>query len=463
MPFAIPDSPFPMFTDATSLLPNNRPGFYYGIAVVDLDRDGAFEVVVAGYAGPNRVFKWSEDRFVEVNDDVLADAQRQAIGLAAGDFDGDGWEELYVLNSDSFAGLKLFSDRLFDFDGQRWRDLFIAEGDTDLLNMTAGRSVCAIDRLGASRYGFFVANYGGPMRLYELTEDGRIVDVAPYAGLDATTGGRSLLSFPFVSPHMDLVCGNEGGPNFVFRNRGDGTFEEIAAELGLDDPDEHARGIAPVWMGDDWGLVVGNWEGPHRLFRRGDDGIFEDVATGDFATPSHVRTVIVADFDNDGHEEILFNNIGDPNRLFAIREGEWIEVPIGDAQERGGHGTGAAIGDFDLDGRLELLIAHGEAALQPLTCYQSIANENRFLRVLPRTIEGAPARGSIVTVRAGERLWKRVIDSGSGYLCQMEPVAHFGLGNLDAIDSIEVAFPTGRKITFDHHEVNCLVELRDEE
>lgn len=452
-----------MFQDVSARLPNNSPALHYGVAVADLDRDGRFEIIVAGYDGPNRVFQFEDGRFRERRDDVLADAQRQAIGLAAGDFDGDGAEELYVLNTDQFAGLKLFSDRLFDFDGERWRDLFIAEGDIDLLNMTAGRSVCAIDRLGASRYGFFVANYGGPMRLYELTEDGRIVDVAPFADLDATTGGRSLLAFPLVSPHMDLVCGNEGGPNFVFRNRGDGTFDEIAAELGLDDPHEHARGIAPVWMGDDWGLVVGNWEGPHRLFRRGDDGVFEDVATDDFATPSHVRTVIVADFDNDGHEEILFNNIGDPNRLFAFRDGLWREISAGDAVERIGLGTGAAVGDFDHDGRLELLIAHGEAALQPLTYYNANETENHFLRILPRTVEGAPARGAIVTVRAGNRTWKRVIDAGSGYLCQMEPVAHFGLGDLDRVDRIEVAFPTGRTIAFDHSDVNCLVELQDEE
>lgn len=452
-----------MFADATALLPNNKPALHYGVAVADIDRDGAFELVVAGYGGPNRVFKWAGDKFVEITNETLADVQRQAIGLAAGDFDGDGWEELYVLNTDSFAGLKLFSDRLFDFDGERWRDLFIAAGDADLLNMTAGRSVCAIDRLGSGRYGFFVANYGGPMRLYELTEDGHIVDVAPFAGVDATTGGRSLLSFPFVSRHMDLICGNEGGPNYVFRNRGDGTFDEVAVEIGLDDPDQHARGIAPVWTGESFGLVVGNWEGPHRLFELGDTGTFEDVATEDFATPTRVRTVIVADFDNDGHEEILFNNIGHPNRMFAFRKGEWREEPLLDAREQGGLGTGAAVGDFDGDGRLELLVSHGESAKQPLTYYKVPANGNHSIRVRPRTAEGAPARGSVVTVEAGDRRWRRVVDAGSGYLCQMEPVAHIGLGKVDKIDRIEIAFPTGRIVSFEHDQVDCLVDLKDVE
>lgn len=452
-----------MFRDSTSALPDNVPALHYGAAVADVDRDGEFEIIVAGYGGANRVFKWREDRFVELANDVLADAQRQAIGLAAGDFDGDGWEEVYVLNTDSFAGLKLFSDRLFDFDGEHWRDLFIAAGDPDLLNMTAGRSVCAIDRLGSGRYGFFVANYGGPMRLYELTEDGQIVDVAPYAGVDLTTGGRSLLSFPFVSPHMDLICGNEGGPNFVFRNRGDGTFEEIADELGLADPNQHARGIAAVWLGDAFGIVVGNWEGPHRLFQRSEDGVFVDVASEAFSRPGRVRTVIAADFDNDGFEEIFFNNIGERNRLFAFRDGEWVEESLGDAAEQGGLGTGAVVGDFDRDGRLELLIAHGEAAKQPLTFYRSSKTANHYLRVLPRTREGAPARGAVVTVSAGDRIWKKMVDAGSGYLCQMEPVAHFGLGQTSRIDRLEVSFPTGTVITLDHSEVDCLVEIRDDE
>jgi hypothetical protein len=457
-----------MFLDATALLPNNKPALHYGVAVADLDRDGAFELAVSGYAGANRVFKWAGDRFAELSNETLADAQRQAIGLAAADFDGDGWEELYVLNTDSFAGLKLFSDRLFDFDGERWRDLFVAAGDPDLLNMMAGRSVVAIDRNGSGRYGFFVANYGGPMRLYELTEDGHIVDVAPFCGLDAVTGGRSLLSFPFVSRNMDLICGNEGGPNFVFRNRGDGTFEEVAETLGLDDPTEHARGLAPVWLGDSFGLVVGNWEGPHRLFRRGErpfggGPFFEDVAPPDFATPTRVRTVIAADFDNDGYEEILFNNIGHPNRLFAFRDGGWREAPLDDAREQGGLGTGAAIGDFDGDGRLELLVSHGESAKQPLTFYKTAPNGNHSIRVRPRTAEGAPARGAVVTVTAGDRMWRRVVDAGSGYLCQMEPVAHIGLGAVDRIDKIEILFPTGRLVSFEHDQVDCLVDLRDTE
>lgn len=450
-----------MFQDVSDRIPDNRPAFMYGAAVSDIDNDGVFEIILAGYDGPNRVFQFHEGQFREQRDSVLADPQRQAIGLAAGDFDGDGQEELYILNSDQFAGLKLFSDRLFDFDGEKWRDLFIAEGDIDLLNMTAGRSVCAVDRLGSGRYGFFVANYGGPMRLYELTEDGHIVDVAPFAQTDIVTGGRSLVSLPLLSRHMDIVCGNEGGANAIFRNRGDGTFDEVAAQLGFEDTAQHARGLAPIWLGDSFGLVLGNWEGRHRLLKLNSQGRFDDIAPPEFARPSRVRTVIVADFDNDGYEEIFFNNMAEPNRLFAWRDDQWREIDAGAATEEGGAGTGAIIGDFDRDGHLELLVAHGEAAPQPLSYFQTEPNDNHFVRVLPRTEAGAPARGALVTVSAGGRRWRRAIDAGSGYLCQMEPVAHFGLGAMDQIDEVEVAFPSGRTITFTHHEIDCLLDLQD--
>jgi uncharacterized ferritin-like protein (DUF455 family) len=65
--------------------------------------------------------------------------------------------------------------------------------------------------------------------------------------------------------------------------------------------------------------------------------------------------------------------------------------------------------------------------------------------VLPLTPHGAPARGAIVTLICPERIQRRAIDAGSGYLCQMEPVAHFGLGQNSVIEQIEIRWPTGAR------------------
>ncbi|HEY9614163.1 MAG TPA: CRTAC1 family protein [Allocoleopsis sp.] len=440
---------------------DNPTQMNYGIAVTDVDGDGSFELFVAGFNGPNLVLKYNGEGFVNIADETLADVGRRAIAVAAGDIDGDGREEIYVLNTDTLAGRKQFGDRLFDYPKGKWVDLFSLPKNRDALNLTAGRSVICVDRKGTGQYGFFVANYGGPMRLYELNDKGRLLDVAAEAGLDLTTGGRSVISLPLVSNHMDIFAVNEHGRNFLFCNQGDGTFKEIAEIAGIDDPDENGRGLVALDADGDgrFDLVYGNWLGPHRMYLQGVPGHFKDVAPPDMAIPSPIRTVIAADFDNDGYEELFFNNIGEPNRLFAYRDGTWKAIDTGDAWEPDGAGTGAAVGDLDEDGKLELFITHGEAAVQPISLYTSPENNNAWLRVLPLTERGAPARGASVTLVGEERTQKRVIDAGSGYLCQMEPVAHFGLGENPVIKQIEIRWPDGATIKISSPKANQLIRV----
>ncbi|MFN8528041.1 MAG: CRTAC1 family protein [Anaerolineae bacterium] len=450
-----------MFTNRTRLLLHNPIQYNYGVAVADVDGDGEFELIVAGFGFANLVLKWNGSALVNVADAALADSERQAIGIAACDIDADGQEELYILNSDTFAGQKRFADRLFDCADGEWTDLFSLPIHRRILNLTSGRSVAAVDRLGNGRYGFFVANYGGPMRLYELDDDGHLRDVAPEAHLNHVTGGRSVLPVPLMSDALDIFVGNENGPNYLYRNNGDGTFMNMADTLKLSDNAENARGAAVLDANQDGllDIVCGNWEGPHRLFVQLFDGTFQDMAPPEMAAPSRVRTVIAADFDNDGFDEIFFNNLGQPNRLFGWRDHEWVPIPMGDAMEPFGLGTGAACGDFDHDGRLELLISHGEAGMQPLTYYHTPDNGHHWLRVLPLTRYGAPARGTMVTLKAGGRTRQRVIDAGSGYLCQMEPVAHFGLGEDTEIEWVEIRWLDGEIIHIDHPQPDQLLKI----
>ncbi len=448
-----------MFIDCSHLIKTNPAGLHYGVSIADLNGDGVFEIFVCGFGFPNLLLRWDGDGLVNIAPEALADVRRQAIGAAAGDIDGDGREELYILNTDTFAGRKRFTDRLFDPIDDEWTDLFSLPINQDVLNLTAGRSVAAIDRRGIGRYGFFVASYGGPFRLYELDDDGLLHDAAAAAGVDRLAGGRSVLALPLVTSRMDILAGNENGPNFLFRNNGDGTFFDVAEEMRIDDPVEHARGLAALDVNEDgkFDVVCGNWEGYHRLFVRAANGPFEDVTPAEMRIPTRVRTVIAADFDNDGYEEIFFNNIGQSNRLFGRHQGLWRPIDLGDALEPQGLGTGAATGDFDGDGRLELLIAHGESGLQPLTLYRVAPNDHHWLRVLPLTPAGAPARGAVVTVEAGGRTQRRAIDAGSGYLCQMEPVAHFGLGRSTQIERVQVRWLDGAVVSIEGPQADQLL------
>lgn len=436
-----------MFYDIAAQIAGNPAQLHYGVAVADFDQDGVFEIFVAGFGCPSQVLKWDGEALFDIADAELADPSRLSIGVAAGDVDGDGREEIYVLNTDTFAGPKRVGDRLFSWRNGHWVDLFCLPENRRMLNVTAGRSVACIDRCGTGRYGFVVANYGGPFRLYEL-DQGRLADLAPLAGIDGITGGRALTCLPILSERTDIFAVNENGANFLFRNDGSGRFEEVALDCGLADLAQHGRGVAALDANGDgrFDLAYGNWEGPHRLMVRGRDGVFRDIASEDYALPSRVRNVIAADFDNNGHEEIFFNNIGQPNRLFGWRDEEWKRIDIGAAAEPRGLGTGAAVADIDGDGILELLISHGEAGVQPLTLYKARSNDNNWLRVMPLTPAGAPARGAVVLCHAGDRQMVRAIDCGSGYLCQMEPVAHFGLGRATRADAVEVRWPDGARI-----------------
>lgn len=451
-----------MFQDASHLIADNPPGSHYGVAVADLDGDGKPEFVVAGFGGPNRVLKWTGGRLRDVAPPVLADGERQAVGLAAGDLDGDGREELYVLNTDTFSGPKQFADRLFKAhpDG-RWEDLFCRPENARVRNLVAGRSVAVIDRRGVGRYGFVVANHGRPLRLYELGPAGSLADLAGPLGLARTAGGRGVVTLPIFSDHPDIVCVNEQGPNFVFRNRGNGSFTECAKELGLADPEEHGRGVAAVDVDGDGNLDLcwGNWEGPHRLMARQENGPWKDRATAGLAFPSAVRTVIAADFDNDGRDELFFNNIGESNRLFRVSPVLTMLDP-GELLDSDGFGTGAAVCDIDGDGVLELLVSRGERGPQPLGLFKSrTADANHWLRVRPLTRFGAPARGAVVRAEVRDRILVKGVCGGSGYLCQMEPVAHFGLGPGGKAERVQVTWPDGAAVVLMNPGTNRTVTV----
>ncbi|XP_064519121.1 cartilage acidic protein 1 isoform X1 [Pseudopipra pipra] len=494
----------PMFTAVTNrLLPpdydSNPTQLNYGVAVTDLDADGDFEIVVAGYNGPNLVLKYdkAQGRLVNVAEDergspyyALRDRQGHAIGVTACDIDGDGREEIYFLNTNNaFSGMATYTDKLFKLRNGRWEDILSDEVNQDVASRFAGRSVACVDRTGSGRYSIYIANYAsgnvGPHALIEMdvaaSDPARgvvvLVDVAAQAGVSKYTGGRGVAVGPILSDSAsDIFCGNENSPNFLFHNWGDGTYRDVAAAVGLDDPYQHGRGVALADFNRDGrvDIVYGNWNGPHRLYlQSGAPGRirFRDIATPKFSMPSPVRTVIAADFDNDQELEVFFNNIAyrgsSANRLFRLIRREHSdpiveELNPGDALEPDGRGTGGAVTDFDGDGMLDLILSHGESMAQPISIFKGTqGRSNNWLRVIPRTRFGAFARGAKVvlfTRRSGAHL--RIIDGGSGYLCEMEPVAHFGLGH-DEASSLEVTWPDGRVVSraVASSETNSVLEV----
>jgi hypothetical protein len=378
--------------------------------------------------------------------------------------DGDGREELYLLNRTTITSY--ITDRLLKprLDGG-WDDFFERGDRIAPPRPATGSSVSALDRRGVGRYGFFIAGDSSPSRLYELGAAGTLADLAQPVGLAHTAGGRGVLTIPVFSYHTDIVCVSNCGPNLAFRNRGDGTFDECAVHWGLADAAEHGRGVTALDVGDgQLGLCWGNSEGPHRLMVRDSTGAWRDQATAAFAFPSPVRAVIAADFDNDGYDELFFNNVGEPNGLFRVSSHKddlhLRRLDPGDACDPDGFGTGAAVCDIDGDGVLELLIARGECEAQPLGLFKVFAAfGNNWLRVRPLTRFGAPARGAIVLAQAAGRIRIKGVSGGSGYLCQLEPVAHFGFGPDVRPERVQIVWPDGAGVVLLNPGVNRTVTV----
>ena len=449
------------FEDITYQILENQPRLSYGVSVSDVNNDGNFEFIVTGFGFNNLALAHKKGiLFNSINQSIFIDKNRKTIGVASCDIDQDGYEEIYFLNTDTYSGNKRYSDRLLDFDGNKFFDLFELEINQKNLNLTAGRSVVCVDRNGNGAYGIYVANYGGPTRFYE--KDGNeIIDKASELGIDKITGGRAVISGNILSGRSDIFAANERGENFLYYNN-NGNFVELAKDYAVDDTFQNGRGTAlsDIYYRGRLDILTSNWEGPHRAFVLKNNK-FVDIADKQFSAPSRIRTVISADFDNDGYDEVFMNNIGEPNKLFKILDnGEFKEINIGNALETNGLGTGAAVADIDGDGILELLISHGESGYQPLTLYKANSKKNNFLRIKPINMHGAPARGATVTLVSNLRTHSKTIDSGSGYLCQMEPVAHYGIRKNERNIKIIVTWTNGEEDTFEINELNKTLKIK---
>jgi len=449
------------FKDITSLIDNNDFRLSYGVSVTDIIQDNKYEFVVTGFGFSNLALSYQNGKLININkNEIFDDVKRKTIGVAACDIDQDGFEEIYFLNTDTYSGEKKYSDRLIDSSSDGFIDLFEKDINKKNLNLTAGRSVVCVDRNGDGKYGIYVANYGGPTRFYEQSS-GQILDLAEQLKIDKITGGRAVVAGNILSGKTDIFAANERGKNFLYYNS-DGFFQDIAKDYKIDDQYENGRGttLSDILYRGRLDIITSNWNGYHRAFVL-EDNRFKDIATPTYNIPTRIRTVISADFDNDGYDEIFMNNIGEPNKLFKIKEnGFFEEIKIQNAYESNGLGTGAAVADIDEDGILELLVSHGESGMQPLTMYKAdIKKDFNYIRIKPLNKYGAPARGATVILNSNFRNHAKTIDAGSGYLCQMEPVAHYGIRESEKNISVKIVWTDGSSQSLNINEFNKTIEV----
>ena len=380
------------------------------------------------------------DRVVTVKESGVTDATRGPLGdpgsgagVAWGDYDNDGDLDLYLANAGS-------ANRLFRND----RGTFVDATSGPLGDDGNGRGVAWGDVDNDGDLDLYLANDGSANRLFRNDGGGSFLDVAAGTPLaDAGSGQAATWGDSDDDGDLDLYLVNFGEPNRLFRNDG-GRFVDVAAGTPLADA---GPGRAAAW-GDvdndgDLDLYLVNFLGmANRLFRN-DGGTFVDVAAGTpLADAGNGRGAAWGDFDNDGDLDLYLAEFGSANKLFRNDGGAFVDIAGGTPFADAGFGVGVAWGDYDGDGDLDLYLANSGSANRLLR--NQSAGANHWLEV---TLEGTASNrtgiGARVAVVAGGITRIRELSGGSGNGSQNAPVASFGLGRASAIDSLIVRWPSG--------------------
>jgi hypothetical protein len=414
------------------------------------------------------------------------------MGVAIGDFDNDGRDDVYIT--------ALEGDRLFHNEGNgRFRDVTAASG---IHNGNFGTSAAWVDYDRDGKLDLFVANYvtwtqqndlwcsldgatksyctpesykGASSKLFHNLGNGRFEDVSKRAGVgDPTSKALGVTVLDYNNDGWpDLFVSNDTQPNKLYRNNKNGTFTEEAVSAGVAFGED---GVARGAMGTDAGdydrsgrahLLVGNYSNQMLgLYHNEGNQLFVDEAprstVGRASLLSLTFGLFFFDYDLDGWLDIFAANghideeIGrvqpkiqykEPPLLFHNQgKGRFEEVSKQQSPEfqRPIVARGAAYGDFDHDGDLDLVISTNAG---PGYLFRNEGgNGNHWLHLtLTGTRSNRDAIGAKVTVDApGGRQWQ-MVRSGSSYCSQSERALTFGLGKDTKVNAIDIEWPSGTK------------------
>jgi hypothetical protein len=489
-----------------------------GVAIFDFDNDGRLDLYFLEQAGPtskstNRLYRQKPGGgFEDVTAGSGLDIKGYSNGVAVGDYDNDGWQDVLVTQ---YPGAKLLRNRgdgtfedvtkpagiddplwatsasFFDYDRDGWLDLFVANYvDYDPAKNCLGPSgkpdYCAPRDFAPTT-----------SKLYHNRGDGGFEDVSESSGIaEANGAGLGVVAADFTGDGwIDLFVANDALPNHLWVNQRNGKFVDEALLRGVA---VSAGGAAEGNMG----IVYNDFDGDglldlfvthlarekHTLWKQQKPGLFVDrTAPSHVAGPGMRGTgfgVIGEDFDHDGNVDFAIVNgqvvageprdeprlgshwsrYGEKNHLFANDgQGGFRNVSETTPAFCGMYGVwrGLACGDLDGDGDLEL-VATG-AGQRPRIFRNVAAKRGHWLIVRPLNVQGQTAYGAEVTVTvAGRKLVRRVQSDGS-YQSANSPEAHFGLGSATIASAIDVLWPDGARELFGEVRADQRITLQQGE
>jgi len=480
-----------------------------GCGWIDYDQNGLFDIyLVNGAATPlytpkrplrSALYRNNGDgTFTDVTERTGVGAEGLfGMGVAVGDYDNDGFPDLFVLGYGKCIlyhnnGDGTFSDATsragvanvgkwgssaawFDYDNDGKLDLVIANYvDWAPLN----NFYCGSKGPGLRSYCHPDVYHGQSPTLYHNNGDGTFTDVSERSGLGQKPGnGLGIVTFDYDNDGwQDIFIANDSMPNFLFHNNGDGTFREVAysagVAVGIDGQFEAGMGTdAADTMGSGrLDLVVTHLDQQlARLYRNLGDGLFEDATYRSKLSYSTFHMsgfgARFMDYDNDGRCDLFMANghvldniqlyhaetrYAEPKLMFHNAGAGLFE----DVSDQLGPdfllprvSRGAAIGDFDNDGDLDILVSNNGQPPQLLR--NDGGNANHWLQLfLVGTRSNRDAVGARVKVTAGDIVLYEERKGGMSYQSAQDPRLHFGLGPHSAIDQIEIKWPSGELSKF---------------
>ncbi|MBK7927859.1 MAG: CRTAC1 family protein [Bryobacterales bacterium] len=479
-----------------------------GCAFLDVDGDGWLDVLFVnsrdwtprGKRSYPALYRNNRNgTFTNITAQSGLQVEGYGMGVAVGDYDNDGRDDVYI----TF----LEGDRLFRNEGGRFRDVTAASG---IKNAAFGTSAAWVDYDKDGLLDLFVANYvqwsvkadlwcsldgakksyctpesykASPSKLYRNLGGGKFADASVQAGVaDATSKSLGVAVLDVDGDSWpDLFVANDTQPNKLYRNLKNGKFKEEGLAAGVAFGED---GVARGAMGVDAAdydrsgrahLLVGNFSNQMLgLYHNEGNGLFVDEAprsnVGRASLLSLAFAVFFWDFDNDGWLDLFAANGHieeeiqrvQPKVAFAqaphlfrnVGKGKFEEVTkaAGPHLQRPVVGRGAAYGDFDRDGDLDLLVStnHGPGYL----LRNDGGSANNWLSVRLRgTKSNRNGLGAVVRVESGGGKQAQLARSGSSYCSASDLAVHFGLAR-DAAVTLSVEWPSGVKQRFSGVKAN---------
>ena len=477
-----------------------------GVAFIDYDNDGWPDIfIVNGMDWPGHASKHSTPKlyhnnhdgtFTDVTHKAGLDVEMFGMGVAVGDYDNDGYDDLFVTalgQSHLFHnnGNATFTDvtkkaglwgpnefstsaAWVDYDRDGKLDLVVANYVQWSLE---GDLYCTLD--GKSKSYCTPESYKGvSVRLWHNRGDGTFEDVTKKAGVwepTSKTLGIAILDYD-NDGWPDLLFSNDTQPNKLYRNNGNGTFTEKAVVAGIAFSED---GVARAGMGVDAAdydrsgmasILITNFSNQMlSLYHNEGKGLFVDEAPRSEVGRNSLLTLgfgcFFFDYDLDGWPDILIANghiDGDiqrvqPNVKYAMPPHIFRNLGKGDFQEvtkslGAGFaaprvGRGAAYADINNDGRLDLLLSTngGPVYLFENDFTGNVGAANKSLRIkLIGTNSNRDGIGAVVKLTAGGESQTEMLRSGSSYLSASELVLTFGLAMHDQAESVEIRWPSGQ-------------------